>query len=249
MAQLSPLIVTLDGPAGSGKSSVAHRLARRLGLRFLDTGAMYRGLTAVCLDRGIDPGREPAAVVKLAGKVRMEFDWGTDPPRLYVEGRDVTPRLRDPDVTARVSDVAVLPEVRRVLVRAQQRIGESCPRLISEGRDQGSVVFPGAQVKFYLEASPHVRAKRRAEQLRQEGRAAEESQVLVGIQERDRRDTGRSEGPLICPEDAIRVDTSDLTLDQVVDRLEAHVRTRYGEAVAGPGGGRSSDAAGPGGPR
>lgn len=218
------LIVTLDGPAGSGKSTVARRLARRLDVEFLDTGAMYRGLTAMALARGIDPAHETYAVVELARHRPMHFDWSADPPRLWVGQTEVTNRLRDPDVTEQVSAVAAIGGVRQVMVEAQRRIGLAHPRLVTEGRDQGSVVFPDANVKFYLDASPTVRAQRRAAQLKQAGHHVDLAQLRELIIARDRRDSTRSDGPLICPADAVRIDTSDMTLDQVVSLLADRVQ-------------------------
>ncbi len=224
------LIVTLDGPAGSGKSTVARILAKRLGVEFLDTGAMYRGLAAMTLLRGIDPVAEPFYVVALARNCPLRFDWTADPPRLHARGMDVTDRLRDSDVTAAVSDVARLPAVREVMVEEQRRIGAEHPRLVTEGRDQGSVVFPDAQTKFYLDASATVRALRRAEQDRAAGRHADVEAIRRDILDRDHKDATRATAPLICPDDAIRIDTSDMTLDQVVDTLEACVQDRISQA-------------------
>jgi cytidylate kinase len=226
------LIITLDGPAGSGKSTVARQLARRLGLEFLDTGAMYRGITAQCLDDGIDPKIHAYAVEEFARDCTIRFDWKSDPPRLFINNRDVTARLRDSDVTAGVSDVAAMPDVRRVLVQEQRQIGRLHPRLVTEGRDQGSVVFPTAQVKFFLTASPEVRAARRAEQLRAAGRDADERQILQQIVSRDQRDSTRKEGPLIKPVDAEAIDTSGMSLDGVLDMLEQRVRSRVGRVLA-----------------
>lgn len=228
---MGQLIITLDGPAGSGKSTVAGLLAKRLGMELLDTGAMYRGLTAYCLDHGIDPVSQPESVAETARKTTIRFDWSSDPPRLHVAGQDITDRLRDPDVTTCVNDVASIADVRLVLVGAQRRIADEHPRLVTEGRDQGSVVFPKAAVKFYLDANPQVRAARRAQQLRRAGQAADEAQILKRITQRDHRDTHRQDGPLICPDDATRVDTSGLTLDQVVDLLEEAVRRRVGAGL------------------
>ncbi len=225
------LIITLDGPAGSGKSTVARRLAGLLGLEFLDTGAMYRGLSARCVERGIDPVAEDYAVVELARNSEMRFDWTQDPPRLHVGGVDVTDRLRDSDVTGQVSEVSAISGVRQVMVREQRRMGEEHPRLVTEGRDQGSIVFPHAGVKFYLDAAPAVRAKRRAQQLRDAGKTVDLEEVRQRITERDRKDSNRKFGPLICPEDAQRIDTSDMTLDQVVDMLEAEVKQAVGAAL------------------
>ncbi|MEX0886446.1 MAG: (d)CMP kinase [Phycisphaeraceae bacterium] len=220
------LIVTLDGPAGSGKSTVARELARRLGLAFLDTGAMYRGLAARALDRGIDLASESYAVVELARHSPMHFDFAEDPPRLHVGSVDVTDRLRDADVTGAVSDVAALAGVRKVLVERQRAIGAEHPRLVTEGRDQGSVVFPEARVKFYLDAAPTVRAKRRAEQIRAAGRHADLEAIRQSIMDRDERDATRADGPLICPPDAERIDTSAMSLDEVITRLAQRVRER-----------------------
>ena len=218
-------IVTLDGPAGSGKSTVARQLARRLGLDFLDTGAMYRGITAKAIDRGIDPQQEAYAVVELARHAEIAFDWDTDPPTLRINGIDVTPRLRDRDVVASVSDVAAMPAVRDVLVKAQRLIGQDHPGLVTEGRDQGSVVFPRAEAKFYLDASPQVRAERRAAQLREMGKPVDLTALRESIILRDRKDATRQSGPLICPEDALTIDTSDMQLPDVVALLEQKVRT------------------------
>ncbi|MAX27528.1 MAG: cytidylate kinase [Phycisphaeraceae bacterium] len=220
------LIVTLDGPAGSGKSTVARQLAKRLGVDFLDTGAMYRGITALCLHHDVDPSTQADEALAIARQSDLQFDWQTDPPALYGQGIDLTGRLRDADVTSQVSAIAALGPVREILVDAQRKIGKAHPRLVTEGRDQGSVVFPNAQVKFYLDASAQVRAHRRAEQLRQAGKEADEKLICEQIIERDHKDSTRKDGPLICPDDAVKVDTSQMTLDQVVDHLYQAVMQR-----------------------
>lgn len=225
------LIVTIDGPAGSGKSTLARQLAAKLKLDFLDTGAMYRGIAVKSIERGIRIPEEPFYVVELARNCPLRFDWASDPPRLHARGVDVTDRLRDPDVTGAVSDVAAIAAVRNVLVDNQRQIGEEHPRLVTEGRDQGSIVFPNADVKFYLDASPTVRAQRRAEQLRDMGKPVQLEQIRQNIIERDHKDSTRVDGPLICPDDAIRIDTSDMPLDQVLDLLEQNVRVRVGLRV------------------
>lgn len=217
------LIITIDGPAGTGKSSVARTLANRLGLEFLDTGAMYRAAAAMAIDRGI--GLDDArAIVDSLEHADIRFDWATDPPTLLADGVSVMGRIRSQDVTAVVSPISGIPELRRILVNMQRRIGEEHPRLVTEGRDQGSVVFPDADVKFYLFASPDVRARRRAEQLQAMGQPADVERLKAEISERDRSDSTRRDGPLSCPAGAIRVDTSDLTFEQVLSLLEGHVR-------------------------
>lgn len=218
------LIVTVDGPAGSGKSTAARQLAARLGVEFLDTGAMYRGLTAACLDMGIVPTGNDARVLSAARDLEIGYDWSKDPPAMLVGDRDLTPRLRDADTTRHVSDVASMIEVRKVLVSLQRHIGRKHPRLVSEGRDQGSVVFPDATVKFFLDASPEVRARRRTSELLCRGQQADPAQVLDQIIARDRRDTDRMEGPLVQPRDAISVDSSRMDLEAVVDRLVQEVQ-------------------------
>lgn len=219
------LIVTIDGPAGTGKSSVARDLAHRLGLEFLDTGAMYRAATALAIDRGISLKNEEA-IAELVREADLRFTWADDPPTLTAFGKSVMHRLRERDVSAGVSPVSQLAKVRRVLVEIQRRIGEAHPRLVSEGRDQGSVVFFDADVKFYLDASPRVRAERRAEQLRAAGREADVGAIESELAERDRRDSTRKVAPLICPEGAEIVDTSAMSQEQVVDELERIVRQR-----------------------
>lgn len=225
-----PIIVTIDGPAGTGKSSVARALARRLGLDFLDTGAMYRAAALVVLERGL-PLSDPDAIVKAVAAADITFDWTRDPPGILAHGKPVESRIRDADVTAIVSPVAGVAALRRHLVAKQQIIADEHRRLVTEGRDQGSVVFPHALIKFYLDADPLVRAQRRAEQLRAEGKPVPPLATLhAEIVRRDESDKGRAVGPLSCPGDAHVVDTSTLSFDQVVDVLEAAVRARVAAA-------------------
>lgn len=220
-----PIIVTIDGPAGTGKSSVARTLAKRLGLDFLDTGAMYRAAAAIVIDHQIDPN-DADAIVAQVHSADLHFDWKTDPPTIMAWDRPIAARIRDPDVTAIVSPIAGIAELRRLMVGEQRLIAHEHPRLVTEGRDQGTVVFPDAAVKFYLDASPEVRAARRADQLRAAGRSADPADLLREIVARDQSDSTRSDGPLRAPSDAIRIDTSAMTFDRVVDTLEREVRAR-----------------------
>lgn len=218
-----PLIVTIDGPAGTGKSTVARVLALRLGLEFLDTGAMYRAAAAIALDRGI-PLDDEARVAAAALEADLHFDWTADPPALMAFWKPIVDRLRDEDVAQAVSPVASLAGVRDVMVRRQRIIGQQHPRLVTEGRDQGSVVFPDAAVKIYLDASPRVRALRRAEQLRDQGARPDAKAIERELEDRDFRDSTRKIGPLVRPKGSRSVDTSDMTFDEVVDELEHIVR-------------------------
>ena len=179
------VIVTMDGPAGTGKSSVAWKLAQRLGLEVLDTGAMYRAAAVVALDEGVQADDGVALAARIAEE-GLAFDWSFRPPRLLLGGRDLTERIRDADVNVAVSVVARQPALRAAMVEAQRVIGRAHPRLVTEGRDQGSVVFPDAVVRFYLDAHPEVRARRRVDQMRAQGRPADYEAVLRAIQQRDR---------------------------------------------------------------
>jgi cytidylate kinase len=230
VAATAAFIVTIDGPAGTGKSTVAHRLAKRLGLEFLDTGAMYRAAALSALEQGIDPADGPR-VAELVRDMELRFDWTRDPPDLLVDGRSVGERIRTQEVTRAVSAVASNAAVRAAMVDAQRTIAALHPRLVTEGRDQGSVVFPDADVRIYLDAHPEVRARRRVEQLRVKGIETTESEVLAQIIERDRMDSTRRDGPLVRPTGAEIVDTSAIDIDAVIDRLEEIVRRRAGRAL------------------
>jgi len=225
------LIVTIDGPAGTGKSSVGRALAGRLGVEFLDTGAMYRAATAIALKQGVDL-RDGAAIAALVRDAEIEFDWAEDPPALLAWGRPMTAELRTPEVDAAISPVSALPQVRTALVEMQRRIAADHPRLVSEGRDQGSVVFPDADAKIFLDATLEERARRRAEQMNQRGEA-DVAQVAEELAQRDEADSSRLVGPLVQPDDAAVVDTTALNFDEVIDELERIVRRRTGDAGVG----------------
>jgi len=221
------LIVTIDGPAGTGKTSVAHRLAERLGTECLDSGSMYRAVALLSLQRGIEPDDGPG-LARTTKEIGIHFDWDQSPPRLLLGGGDVGDRIRDMDVSAIVSIVAKQPEVRQVLVVQQQQIARDHPCLVTEGRDQGSVVFPDATVHFFLEADDAERTRRRVSQLAEFGKAADPVEVQEDIARRDHIDSTRSIGPLVCPEDAVVIDTSDRTIDEVVTLMEMEVLSRTG---------------------
>jgi len=203
-------VITLDGPAGAGKSTVARLVAQRLGLRHLDTGAMYRAITWKAQKRGL---RDPAAIADMAAQTVLIVE----PERVTCDGVDVTRAIREPQVTAAIRVVADSPACRAQLVRMQREIGKE-GGLVTEGRDQGSVVFPDAEFKFYIDASVDVRARRRHQE-----QGGDLDEIRRSIEKRDTEDRSRPVGALVKPPGAIVLDTSGLTLDEVVARILAAV--------------------------
>ena len=233
------MIVAIDGPAGSGKSTVAHAVAERRQLTYLDTGAMYRSVTLRCLREGVDLADEKA-VAAVAAAARIEFGAGEKGQTVLLDGADVTADIRTPEVDRNVSVVSAVPAVREVMVALQRAVADTGD-VVAEGRDIGTVVFPSAEVKVFLTASDEARAHRRAVQ-REGGDAAkdasatadaaEERQILDDIRRRDMLDSSRAESPLRAADDAHRIDSSDLTLDQVIDQVLALVdAAREGKAA------------------
>jgi cytidylate kinase len=215
-------VVTIDGAAGTGKSSVAQELANRLGTDCLDTGAMYRAVAVLAIENEINP-TEGFKLSSAIQKVGITFDWDNTPPTVLLGDEDISNRIRELDISGVVSIVAKQPEVREVLVKQQRKIGESHPFLVTEGRDQGSVVFPDAAIKFYLVAAVDERTKRRVKQLRASGTDVKDEEVQQDIESRDQLDSTRTDGPLTCPKGAIIIDTSSMTVTEVVDVMESKV--------------------------
>ncbi|HEY3987869.1 MAG TPA: (d)CMP kinase [Acidobacteriaceae bacterium] len=227
-----PLIVAIDGPAGAGKSTVARALARRFGLLNLESGAMYRAFALKAIQAGV-PTRDAAALEVLAHTTEVRLEPDTDGNRVLLDGADITSQLRTPQITAAASEVSVHPPIRRWLVGLQKILGAQ-GNVVMEGRDIGTVVFPHAPVKIFLDASPEKRGERRYEQNRgdeqnrdEKGGVAVTTQlpatVLEEIRERDRRDRTRADSPLRPAADATIIDSTDLTLDEVIERASALV--------------------------
>ena len=214
------MIITVDGPAGAGKSSVARELARRLGFRFLDTGAMYRAVALAGLRRGID-----WQCGDLLAELARHIDLRVDDQRIYLDGEDVTETVRSSAVTAVTRYAADEPGVREHLGDLQRAVAAG-KNIVTEGRDQGTVVFPDAACKIFLTASPRERARRRLRDLRSQGESVTLEEVLAAQERRDRDDAARTVAPLVPAADAVEVCTDALTLEEVVDRLEAIARAR-----------------------
>lgn len=212
------MIVTIDGPAGAGKSSAARLLAQRLEFRFLDTGAMYRAVAWAALREGIDL-KDDHALGQFVQDLKIELD----PDAVRVNGRDVTREIRTPEVTQTVRFVADNLEVRARLSVLQRRVAEG-GNIVTEGRDQGTVVFPDADCKIFLTATPGERARRRYSELLERGVATSLEEVLAQQEERDRHDEDRPVGGLQKADDAIEVLTDGLSPDDVLDRIERIVR-------------------------
>lgn len=212
------MIVTIDGPAGSGKSTAAKALADRLGFEYLDTGAMYRAVALAVLRRCIDPS-DPSSVIAILPSLTVDMP----PGQVMLNSEDVATLIRTPQVSDGSSKVSAIKEVRDFLVPIQRRIAAGRD-MVCEGRDQGTVVFPDAEFKFYLDADPRIRAERRTEELLSTGQAADFDTVLKSVIERDHRDRTRKDGPLQQPADAVVIDTTALSPEQVIAEMERRVR-------------------------
>lgn len=219
------LVIAIDGPSGAGKSTIGRALAEALSYLYLDTGAMYRAVAVRALERNT-PLDDPEALARTARSAVISFD---ETGRVLLDGRDVTDEIRTREATRVASAVAKTGAVRRELVRRQQEIGRE-GGVVLDGRDIGSVVFPNADVKFYLDAAPEKRAKRRFDESR--GQEASFEAILEDIRARDHQDMTREDSPLVRTEDAIYVDTTEMTPEEVTDHLLAVVQSRIGQALA-----------------
>jgi len=226
MSEPRKLVIAIDGPAGSGKSTIAARLAKKLGYVNLESGAMYRALALKAMEQQVALD-DAEALRQLATRSVIELEPRGEGNRVLLDGRDVSQRIREADVTLAASQVSVHPPVRRVMVARQRELGAN-GGVVMEGRDIGTAVFPNADVKIFLDADPKVRAERRV--LQNGSKSAEETQrVQAEIVARDTRDRTRATSPLVPASDAVVVDTTNKNIDQVVEELEGIVRQKLGE--------------------
>ncbi|MGE5707690.1 MAG: (d)CMP kinase [Bacteroidota bacterium] len=220
--QKKGLIIAIDGPAGAGKSTVAKLVAQKLGYLYLDTGAMYRALTWKALQQ---PDWSEQALASLAQKTALELEATPEGTRVVVDGQDVTQEIRTPEVTNRVSHLAKVAPVREVMVAHQRQIGEA-GAVVIEGRDIGSTVFPQAEVKIFLTASPLERARRRMKDFEAQGVGCSLEELAQDIQKRDHLDSTRTVSPLKPAEDAIPLDSDGLSAQEIADRIVSISRGR-----------------------
>ena len=216
-------IITIDGPAGAGKSTVAKELARRLNFSFLDTGAMYRALTLKALREEVNLEDE-SALVALARRTSIDLlNEGSKPLQVLLDGQDVSVEIRSPEVTNKTFYIARTPEVRNIMVQWQRDIGAR-RNVVVEGRDTGTVVFPNASYKFYLDADFEERTRRRLKELAEQGKMIEAEELKRDLEQRDQKDMTRSVGPLKKAEDAIFIDSTNMTVDQSVDKILEYIQ-------------------------
>lgn len=215
------IIIAIDGPAASGKSSVAKRLADNLGFLYVDTGAMYRAITLYALDNGIENNEK--AIIDSLKDIKLSLKYNNGTTRVFLNGEEVTEQIRTPRVGAKVSDVSTIKEVRKELVKLQRKMGENT-NLVVEGRDTTTVVFPKADIKIFLTADVNERAKRRLLEFKQKGVDISLEEVAENIKNRDKIDSGREISPLSKAEGAFELNTTNLTVEEEIDKILQEVK-------------------------
>ncbi|MFH4490062.1 (d)CMP kinase [Vibrio diabolicus] len=220
-------VVTVDGPSGAGKGTLCMLLAKKLGFQLLDSGAIYRVLALAAIHHGVDTESEDA-LVPLATHLDVQFIAEGDLVKVVLEGEDVSGELRKEETGMAASKVAALPRVREALLR-RQRAFEAAPGLVADGRDMGTIVFPSAQAKIFLDASAEERANRRLKQLQEKGLDVKFADLLSEIQERDDRDRNRPVAPLRPAEDALVLDSTSMTVDEVVEKALQYIESKLAE--------------------
>lgn len=225
------MIIAIDGPSGAGKSTLGKMLAKKLNLLYLDTGAMYRAV-ALAVTRANVPFRDVDRIADIAENARIDLIGEPDAMKVMLDGEDVSVDIRTLEAAQSASVVSTISEVRRIMVEHQRQIGESTPSgCVLEGRDIGSVVFPKADIKFFLTATPEARARRRFIEDQSKGRISTYEQTLAEINERDERDVSREDSPLTIAEDAVVIDTSELDLTEVFEQMLAKITDKRATAA------------------
>lgn len=219
-----PMIIAIDGPSGAGKSTLGRMLARELKLLYIDTGAMYRAAALAVVESGVS-AVDKAAVAAVARRAKVALEGDPDSLQVRLDGRDVSEEIRNEGVGHMASVISAIPEVRRELVRRQRQLGEG-GGVVLDGRDIGTVVFPSADVKFFLTAVPEARAQRRYDEERVRERDHTYEETLADITARDRRDSTRADSPLAIADDAVVIDTTDLPIEDVFQRMLEVIRAR-----------------------
>jgi len=222
---MADLVITIDGPAASGKSTIARLAAQRLGASFLDTGAMYRAVTLAAINAGVDMSDQKQLLAVLK-KSRFQFAAKEGKMLVILDGVDVTDRIRSPEVTDNARCIASSPKVRGKLVEMQRHFAAKEERIVTEGRDQGTVAFPDAGIKFYLTAHLTERARRRQAELHEKGIGSSIEEIQASLEKRDRSDQNRTVGPLKIARDAIIIDTTNLSIEQVVKKILDFVKEK-----------------------
>ncbi len=220
-----PFIIAIDGPSGAGKSTLGKRLARELGLLYIDTGAMYRAVALAAAAADVKDSDEKG-LCRVAHRARIRLEGDPDSLQVFLDGRDVSDEIRGEAAGRGASVVSAVPGVRRELVRRQREMGEAGRGVVLDGRDIGTVVFPSADVKFFLTAVPEARARRRLDEERARAGAQSFEETLADINERDRRDATRDDSPLAIADDAVVIDTTELSVEEVFQRMLRAVRER-----------------------
>lgn len=228
------MIIAIDGPSGAGKSTLGKMLAKRLGLLYLDTGAMYRAVALAVVRKNVDLD-VPDEIAAIAKTAKIELVGEPESLRVFLDGDDVSADIRTLEIAQAASVVSTNSSVRRIMVEHQRQLGlKAANGCVLEGRDIGSVVFPNADIKFFLTAKPEARARRRFEEDKAKGRVSTYEQTLAEINERDARDVSREDSPLTIAEDSVVIDTSELDLSEVFEQMITAIGGNKGKAVSNP---------------
>jgi cytidylate kinase len=235
------MIIAIDGPSGAGKSTLGRLLARALNLLYIDTGAMYRAAALAVLESNVSTTDE-RAVAEVVKQADINLAGDPDSLQVMLDGRDVSEEIRTEEVSHSASVISTIPEVRRTLVNRQREMGKRAGGVVLDGRDIGTIVFPQADLKFFLTAAPEARAHRRYEDERLKERDATFEATLADINARDRRDSTRNDSPLAIADDALVIDSTELSIEEVFERMMEAVRERHGEAQRRGGGDDTANA-------